>query len=499
MATDAAQLFAAAPDAEPTHPFPPRFWWLKRFGAVAVLLVISLGGLRWWWGTLAQRRMDAAIAAAHARGEKILLADFKTDRSLPDERNAATYYNRAAKALNLNSTEEWAVDNAEYLRDRPDIAAVVQQVLKDHAAPLADIRRAREAGRADWGVNIVSPMWSVLLPHLNPARQLARLSCAAALDAAERGDHAAAIEHLRDAHALGASLEDGNVFLITHLVRVGVESHALDTLAQIVPDLQIEGGTVPTTQPASVRATREQARAMINLLLDDAARAQSIQEALQGERAAQVDIGMTVAKRARLVRPSIQMDTLGLVKEGEQAMAAAAAPNWPASRRQFPVPPKVEGPRMAAHAVSQSIRPALQRSSLTSLRVSAQSRLAATALAIRMYQHDHGGQRPPNLAALVPDYLPAVPIDPLAPGTATIGYVRDATPPYVYSVGDNGADDSAGVPLWRPDATSPDPLKAADLFLPLTRENAPPPKIDDPPAKETLPPTTGPATTNSPA
>jgi hypothetical protein len=487
--------FVANNSPEPAEPYPPRYWWLARLAVLWVLVVAVVAGVRVWWGNVADRRMEAAITAAHARGEKIVLADYAKNYSLPDSRNAAIYLRQAEKSLKLSLAEDWAVDNASALPLRPDISAVLDQLLKNNAAALADIRRAREVGKADWGVNIVSPMWSVLLPHLNEVRHVALFTRAVAINEAHHGDYAAALEHIRDIRAIADSLEDGNVFLITHFVRVGVEAIAIDAVSEMAPDLQMAGGGSIATQPAAAPATREQVRELIALLLDDAPRRKSIVDALQGERAAQVDIGTNVARRSTLVRPSIEMDTLKLVAEGEQAIAAVAAPNWPASKAKYPAPPpKSDGPRAAAHAVSDAIRPALTRAGMTSMRADAQARLAAAALAIRLYQHDHAGQRPPTLSALVPDYLPAVPDDPFATGTQPIQYVPDAKPPYVYSVGENGRDDSANdnPTPWRPDATS-ETFKAPDLFLRLTRENAPPPKIEDRPEE----PATAPAATTN--
>jgi hypothetical protein len=68
-------------------------------------------------------------------------------------------------------------------------------------------------------------------------------------------------------------------------------------------------------------------------------------------------------------------------------------------------------------------------------------RLAATALAIRLYQLDHAGQRPRRLGDLVPGYLPAVPLDAMAAGGRPIGYLPSEDRPSVYSVGENGVDD----------------------------------------------------------
>ena len=74
-------------------------------------------------------------------------------------------------------------------------------------------------------------------------------------------------------------------------------------------------------------------------------------------------------------------------------------------------------------------------------------RAAATALAIRMYKLDHGG-RPTTLSELVPRYIPVLPGDPFATTPRPLGYLPNANPPMLYSVGENGVDDFA-VADWR--------------------------------------------------
>ncbi|MBI1826771.1 MAG: hypothetical protein HYR83_10360 [Planctomycetes bacterium] len=72
-------------------------------------------------------------------------------------------------------------------------------------------------------------------------------------------------------------------------------------------------------------------------------------------------------------------------------------------------------------------------------RIRATRHMAATALAIRLYQLDHDGQRPRGLVELVPDYLPSMPIDPFADGKP-LGYRPDTEPPYLYTVFEDGID-----------------------------------------------------------
>ena len=68
-------------------------------------------------------------------------------------------------------------------------------------------------------------------------------------------------------------------------------------------------------------------------------------------------------------------------------------------------------------------------------------RMAAVALAMRLYEIDHG-RRPERLVELVPQYLPAVPADPfVAGGKRAISYLPGAKRPRLYCIGTDGEDD----------------------------------------------------------
>ena len=77
--------------------------------------------------------------------------------------------------------------------------------------------------------------------------------------------------------------------------------------------------------------------------------------------------------------------------------------------------------------ISAILGPSHKRSAQLHLRSLAVRRMAAIALAIRLYQLEHG-RRPKTLDELVPAYLDAVPLDPFAPDNRTvIGKGQNAT------------------------------------------------------------------------
>jgi hypothetical protein len=70
--------------------------------------------------------------------------------------------------------------------------------------------------------------------------------------------------------------------------------------------------------------------------------------------------------------------------------------------------------------------------------------MAAVALALRLYEFDHGA-RPDRLELLVPDYLPSLPDDPYTTPGTPVRYIPDQPVPRLYCVG-TGQTDEFG--LW---------------------------------------------------
>src|SRR5580698_6264662 len=85
---------------------PVRSWWLKRLSAAGMLLVIILLGLRIWWGWIAQRQLDAEIAAAKALGEPVSAEDFAdTQPPPPAAQNAVPVLQKAVASVAFNPAQ----------------------------------------------------------------------------------------------------------------------------------------------------------------------------------------------------------------------------------------------------------------------------------------------------------------------------------------------------------------------------------------------------------
>ncbi|HEY1629249.1 MAG TPA: hypothetical protein VGF52_05285, partial [Tepidisphaeraceae bacterium] len=269
---------------EPTHPYPPRYWWLKRISALVILILLLLTVLRIWWGYDAEKKLDALIASLHAAGEKILPEDFNSP-PIPDSENAADYLNRAAAAINLNA-EPPAASNMFYPGYLPMPAewyAVAGKAVAANQTPLQLTRQARQHRPVDWKIHFASPtnLFSIL-PRLNPQRELANLLADTALEEHLTGNDSEAIETIRDLFAQSDAL-DQRPILISHLVAIGIRALGLHRLQLIAPGLRLadDPSPAPTTQPTTP-VQRRQVQDLINLLL--ASDSSGLQFALQGER-----------------------------------------------------------------------------------------------------------------------------------------------------------------------------------------------------------------------
>jgi hypothetical protein len=473
---------AVAPvDPEPQGPVPPRRWWLKRLTVLVALLAAALALVRLGWGWEADRRLRRMVEPLRAERWPLTVVDLAPP-TVPEEENAAAYLKAAIAAIDRRN-ESPASSSLSY-PDYPPFGSAWETLASRSVAgsaktfPLA--RRARAFDRFDWGTRYTRPAIAVLLPHLNNARELANTLGDAALYAHEHGDDAAALETMRDLRHSGDGLE-GEHFLVSHLVRIGIESLAQQRLQLIAaglrvgPEADATGPTtlLPTTQPTMRPASKAQVRALIGELLDERGFADALKTAFAGERAVQLDTADWMGQTARVTRPMFTFDALRMLEQDEVLMEAADKPNWPAAQSFlaasaagkpappvpapgtiFGAPPPPGAKRQAmdyTRVLSSNLigNGSMSRTIQQHTRVRADRRLTAVVLAAQLYHADHGDW-PPTLQVLVPRYLPAVPQDPMAPDGRALGYVlvKGGLPgggdrPLVFSVGDDGVDDSA--------------------------------------------------------
>ena len=309
------------------------------------------------------------------------------------------------------------------------------------------------------------------MPALAPQRALAKATCIAAHYEHALGDDAAALESLHDVMGIGRHVNVPEQFLIGWLVGVSIDALALNTLEEITPNLRVgdAGGDADT---AGRSATRAEVRTLIHELLDVAPLAEGWKIAMQGERMSQLDavrwvLGARGGMRSLaglpapgpaiavgsgislIVAPAWKLDALRVMKHCDEYARAAAQASWPAAQSSIPPDRKriaQDGAAEVARMFSRMLTPSFEGALQQMYADMTVRRFAATALAIRLYELDHG-HPPLSLAELVPAYLPAVPLDPFDPNGGPLRYLPEAPSSLLYSVGRNGIDEGGAFPV----------------------------------------------------
>lgn len=457
----------AAATAEPTVPFPPRFWWFKRLLLAGLLMLLGVGGLRLWWGWRSHQLLQAYVSDLKSRGEPVTVDDLNPPADIPVSDNAALPLLQAAGMINPNSGSGPSNSQVTFPTAWPFDATWDQmagQAVAAHANLFPLVRQARSRTRADFGIRAKTPGVSVLLPQLNALRTTANLVSDAALWAHFQGDDAAAIETIRDVRAIGPTAEAPAV-LVGHLVHIGIDALALYKLQVMAPELTVAPdddtdaaqAPFPTAGPNAPRrpASRRQVRELITELLNDSDRDDGLRRPMGGERVLEIDTTQWATRNLWLLRPMFELDILRMTRHTDGLAQAATQPDWPTASAAPPMTPVAPSVGTSpATVMSAVLMFSGTRAVQQDFRARAERRMAAVALAVRLYRLDHAGQWPASLGELVPDYLPSVPLDPFSPGgNKPLGYVilTGALPdgsdrPLVYHVDENGRDDTAGKP-----------------------------------------------------
>lgn len=438
---------------EVSTPIPPRYGWLKRIMIAVGVTSLALVILRLRWGQVAHARLQAEIDRLVASGEPIFPEDFNPKEPLPDDQNAAKLYKEAASLRDLSVDEHNRLDE---LRIKGQLSASelekLDAILAKQSKVFPLVRKARSIPAADWGTRFTSSVFGSTNFFHTEQRMLAKLLIAKAQSQRAHGDLCSATEILGDelAHAQALSRDPS---LVSH--SVANAQHAL-----IVDQVEWISFQVP-------KDCEEQCDTFLCHLLDEARFRDALRQCMLAERMWRIDsitwlanheaspLPMWTAKQtpwwAKVIGypvvPAFVLDGLDLIAFSNDMLGVSQADTLPYARSL------VQSPEIRKDALGFVLQPftRLARPSHRILtfhfRLLAQRRMAATALAIRLYELDHG-HRPETLDELVPDYLPSVPLDPMAEGETPIGYLPHAERPILYSVDENGIDDGGRCQIY---------------------------------------------------
>jgi hypothetical protein len=454
------------PAIEPGPTAPPRGRYARarrhKFATFVTFLVAFALLVRLVWGWQSGRQVRAAMDDLRRRGQPIAAGE-SVDPLPPSDDNAWPFYAKAILALkpNVDSPRNSIIEYPSYAPYGTQWEALAAASEKANAPAFPAARQARRFNRAQFppannlGGQSLRPEW-------NGARYLANTLGDGAQYAHLHGDDAEAVERLLDVVHLGRSVRQ-DPSLVGQLVGIGVEALACDAVQHVAPTLRLDrsaGGT-----PASA----EQARQLIAALLDDKDDRACLARALARERGGILSAMNATAEETWAIRPLADRTTVRWLQVFDSLVDAAEHKSGAEARKltaSMPGPgspnPLVSFPALGPEQVVrysrwfESFGPQnLARSIEQFHRVSAERRATAFIVAARLYRQDHG-HWPDDAAALVPDYLDALPADPFREDGGPLGYVlkKGALPdggdrPLVYyEAGEPGADRIDTEPMY---------------------------------------------------
>ncbi|MGE0609356.1 MAG: hypothetical protein AB7O62_19850 [Pirellulales bacterium] len=410
-------------------------------GLVVLLLVIALFAA---WQRRNAARIDDQIKQMRAAGEPFTPADMESFYRLPAGREDCTQlylaaclpldgqdFSTAAANLPIVGANNHSVPP---LPGQPwsDLEAV-EAFLQEYQRSLDLLHEAaRRGGGARYPTDFSQGI-NMLLPHAQNLRSAARMLQLQALARAHRGDAHGAAESIRAMWRAGESLEYEPI-IISQLVRVAIGGMAAAQLQDFLPVVDFSDNDLRMLQ-AEFRRYDGQA---------------AIGRSLRGERAIGLiafdDLGNTNPQLASLpgMRLMLVADKAYYLEQMSRLIEAGDA-ELPASRTQLQkidseIAQAISGSKVQklGKIMTAMLIPALSAATDANYRAVARCRVIDAALAAELYRRQQG-TFPAKLDDLVPEFMPAVPLDPFT-GTPLKMAVRGSNL-VIYSVGADNLDD----------------------------------------------------------
>jgi hypothetical protein len=360
----------------------------------------------------AGRRLDTTVAAMREDGIRVLPDDF-AGRQIPDRENAAV----TLRQINGSTP--------------PTLLAQL-------------VRTARTQQSINWGPR--PQTFSVEVPMLRYAAE--RLMASATADV-ERGHVGQAIETLRDTFFIADAIDRMEAGFTAHLTSSSIRSDLVDLCGQLAGALYVNS----FRDPEARGLPRDELDAVINEFLREEPAARGIMSAWEAEAsdiyldatdgAGKTLGGISMPRWTLVMDPLFKLDANRMLKDYASTIRSLRTEDHIGQADVSYQRRERSETSELVHTFSDSKQRNYRRNMDNHAIVLTSTRVAAIQLAILKYRHDHNGAPPENLDALVPGYLSKVPTDPFAPDGASLRY-RTTPTAYLYSVGRNGVDGSAG-------------------------------------------------------
>ncbi len=458
--------------------------WLRRIVIAIVVLTIILGSVWGYWAyqcACAEAEIQAYLDECRKAGLPVDDDDFQAT-PMPDEENLAVIFTNAGKSIPTSRKQrnllfQWRRRGvAEYL-------AVYQALIAANSKTFDILAKSEGCSGVDWGFQMPREREDNQMPG-RLAMRLGRFLGVSAICHHAKGNDARAVESLHYSLSLADAVRQYPSTVTSHLA-YAIEEMMCRAIQHIMADLNVGQSTrTEKSQPAPKAAVK---RLIANLLVDQDIR-RCYARTLHVERMWQLGmlrhfyenldelsdayrhtgflqsspktwwtkllalVGNERPSSGYLAslwfKPEQSRAMLKLMKRTDLHAEALSQPNWqlacahvPEFSYSTPSGDDIKRRGISIMMSAYAVRPDDLR---FVFRTIAQRRLTATALAVRLYEIDHG-KRPAKLELLVPKYLPAVPDDPFAPVGTPLQYRPNAKHPMLYSLGPNTKDDAGAM------------------------------------------------------
>lgn len=425
------------------QPIPPRYWWLKRI-VVLILLIVALMAAMWgYWCWRVEKQLNHELALIHQRGEPWEWREFQ-EAPVPASDNAATHYLRAISKLSASSEEiDFLLEVPNFPIPPERVESVRRIIAKNHDA-WRDVRDAVTLRGVNWGIENLPGRYghSTPMPWVQ-MRSLAFIGRTHSYLEHESGSDADVLEDINATLHLAAAARHYSTVL-GWLFSTAIDTIAAQTLQEIAPDLRIGD--------EKNQARSQQVRALIANLLDEQGRRDICVRMVCDYRRYMFDefkkpsyagVMGELPPITKYLKAEVLQSWSPMIKAAQQhqwpdvvAATARPVPDWNAHSL-------VQEALLDSRENARS--PANTRMLFLDYRAVLDRRMAAIALALRLYAVEHDGHWPDSLDSLVPTYLPEIPRDPFSGHEEPIKWVRDDKQPRLYSVGEDGKDDSGSM------------------------------------------------------
>lgn len=379
----------------------------------------------------ARLRFQTLVNERHRAGERVVLEDFQT-APLPDDQNAATYLERAAKCFELDWRRGWVYYGVSDYELPDEARDTVREILLKHPEILPLLRRADSCDKADWHAKWRSPIIENLdLKFINRQRQLGQILYPYGVDQHELGNDLAALECVEHLLTIARAIDQQPDYA-SHRAACSFDEYA----AQLCLRISLRKLSAHANANVDRGEFNRAAKKLISEFLDDDSRIYRAKQAWLEHRVEMVDglLNPSVPAVARFADGPLLYWTAGDHMQAYDALLCACqAKRWSDARDEY-------GRKAVTtkFALFDETCPPLgqlepQFESMTARHA------AALALALRLYADDHNGQYPADLQNLVPRYLVSIPSDPFGGPGATLKYLP-GNRPAVYSVSYDGID-----------------------------------------------------------